>query len=127
MTGFQERRGAGRVAMREPIAGRARPTLEVRLLDLSATGARIAHREQLHPGVTLALQLPPALSLRALSVRVIHSRVVGTEPGPAGAQILRYESGMVFLGLTEEQRTVLHSLIAQLVPNGKDPAQTPPC
>ncbi len=127
MTGFQERRGANRVVISEPLGGRARPTLEVRLLDLSTTGARVAHRVQLRPGVTFALQLPPALSALALSVRVIHSRVVGTEPGPAGAQILRYESGVVFLGPTEEQQSVLQRLIAQRVPNGQDATQTPPC
>ncbi len=126
MTGFQERRGVARVVMREPLGGRARATLDVRLLDLSTTGARIAHRDQLRPGVTFALQLPPTLDALALSMRVIHSRVVGTEPRPAGAQILRYESGVVFLGLTEAQRTTLERLIAQLVPNGQDAAQTPP-
>ncbi len=127
MTGLQERRGADRMIITEPLGGRARATLDVRLLDLSTTGARIAHRDQLRPGATFALQLPPTLDALALSMRVIHSRVVGTEPSPAGAQILRYESGVVFLGLTEEQRTVLQRLIAQRVPNGQDATQTPPC
>lgn len=126
MTGSHERRGAVRVVITERLGGRARATLEVRLLDLSATGARIAHLDLLRPGVIYAFQLPPALGALPLSVRVVHSRVVGTEPSPAGERILRYESGVVFLGLTEEQRSTLERLIAQLVPDGKPPDRTPP-
>ena len=125
MTGPQERRGAARVTISEPLGARARATLEVRLIDLSATGARIAHFDLLRPGVIYALQLSPALGTLTLSARVVHSRIVGTEPSPAGERILRYESGVVFVGLTEEQRTTLEQLVAQLVPNGKGPDGTP--
>ncbi len=126
MADSQERRGAARVTITEPLGARARATLEVHLLDLSATGARISHLDLLRPGVIYALHLSPALGTLALSVRVVHSQVVGTEPSPAGERILRYESGVVFVALTEEQRTTLERLVAQFVPNGKGPDGTPP-
>ncbi len=126
MATLLERRSAARLALAEPLAGQVSPSLEMRLLDISTTGARFTHLTLLRPGVTYVLRLPPALGSLALSVRVIRSRVIGQERRPTEARTLRYESGVVFLGLTEAQRATLRGLIAQCAVHRKAPVEIPP-
>jgi hypothetical protein len=118
MAGTPERRNATRILVTGRLGARARATLNVRLLDLSRTGARIEHSDLLRPGATYALELPPALNSLVLTARVVHSTVVGTEPTPEGERLLLYQSGLTFVGITAEQEVGLAAALERLTPGG---------
>jgi hypothetical protein len=96
--------------------GRVRATLDARLLDLSNSGARIEHQNQLRPGVACTLELPPTIGELVLPVHVVRSVVVGTEKSPTGERLLRYESGLSFANLTGEQREALEAVLKRFAP-----------
>lgn len=114
MSAFVERRRGRRVPIPGRPGGRVRATLEARLLDLGTTGARIEHHNLLRPGFACTLELPSTLGGLVLSVRVIRSAVVGTETGPAGERLLRYESGVTFVGLSTDQSAALEAVLNRL-------------
>ena len=84
----------------------------VHLLDLSALGARIAHRELLHTGVVCAVDLPPALGALRLPGRVVWTRHRAADDLPEGDQRSRFESGVEFTRLTAEQQAALALALA---------------
>jgi hypothetical protein len=114
MSAFVERRRGRRVPIPGRPGGRVRATLEARLLDLGTSGARIEHHNLLRPGFTCTLELPSTLGGLVLSVRVIRSAVVGTETGSAGERLLRYESGVTFVGLSADQSAALEAVLNRL-------------
>jgi hypothetical protein len=118
MTDLRERRGASRIPIAGQIGARARATLDVRLIDLSTTGARIEHGELLRPGSACAFQLPPAIGPLVLTARVVHSAVIGAAPTPDGERQLRYQSGLAFVNVTPEQRAALEEVVKRLTPGG---------
>jgi len=113
-----ERRKAPRMLVARHLGAKARATLNVRLLDLSASGARIEHTDLLRPGANYALELPPALGPLILTVRVVHSAVIGTEPTPQGERNLRYQSGLAFVGIAGAQQSALVAILQRLTPGG---------
>ncbi|HSB67812.1 MAG TPA: PilZ domain-containing protein [Candidatus Methylomirabilis sp.] len=118
MTDLKDRRGAPRVVIPGRIGSRVRATIEARILDLSTSGARIEHQNLLRPGFACTLELPPALGAHSLAVRVVRSTVVGTEQSGTGERLLRYESGLAFVGITEEQQIGLKQILERLTPGG---------
>lgn len=116
MADAKERRAAARVVVPGRVGSRVRATLDARLLDLSITGARIEHQNLLRPGFICAIELPPTLASLSLSVRVVRSVVAGTEKSEAGERLLRYESGLAFVGLTGEQQATLEGILERLTP-----------
>ena len=97
----------------------------VHLLDLTALGARIAHREPLHAGGIGYVDLPPALGAVRLMGRVLWTRLRGTEQTFDGDRRPLYESGLEFTSLTPEQQVALASALATL-PTGQDPPDREP-
>lgn len=118
MADFRERRGTPRLSITAHIGARARATLEVRLVDLSFNGARIEHGDLLRPGSTCAFQFPPAIGSLILSARVIHSTIVGATQNADGERHLRYQTGLQFVGVTPDQRSVLEGIVERLTPGG---------
>ena len=118
MADFRERRGTPRLPITANVGARARATLEVRLVDLSVRGARIEHVDLLRPGSACAFQFPPAIGSLVLSARVIHSTVVGSTQNTDGERHLRYQTGLQFVGVTPDQRSVLESIVERLTPGG---------
>lgn len=114
----KERRKAPRVPITVNVGARARATLEVRLVDLSLTGARIEHIDLLRPGSACAFQFPPTIGSLILSARVVHSTVVGSSLNADGQRHLRYQSGLQFVGITPEQQTTLEGIVERLTPGG---------
>ncbi len=108
-----ERRRTRRISIPGRPGGRVRATLEARLLDIGATGARIEHNNLLRPGFTCTLELPPTLGALVVTVRVVRSIVVGTETSPSGERILRYESGVAFVNVPAEQQAALDAILAR--------------
>lgn len=118
MVDSEERRGAPRVPITVNVGAKARTTLEVRLVDLSVTGARIEHRELLRPGSACAFQFPPAIASLVLSARVIHSSIIDAVQSENGRRHLRYQTGIQFIEVTPEQRTLLEGIVERLTPGG---------
>jgi len=118
MAEFRERRRVARTPIAGELGARARSTLDVRLLDLSAFGARIEHLDLLRPGSACAFELPPSVGALILSARIIHSSVVGAAPTREGERQLRYQSGLVFTGITADQQTTLESALEKLTSRG---------
>jgi hypothetical protein len=114
MTKPREIRRAPRLRVGSRLGAQARAWLDVRLVDVSLTGARIEHRDVLRPGSTCTFEFPPALGGLVLSVRVVHSSVVGAEPGPGDHPLARYQSGLEFVGLKADQRAVLAGIVERL-------------
>lgn len=113
MTEYRRQRQVPRLRITGRPTTRVRPTLEARLVDLSLTGARIEHLGLLRPGFPCTIELPAAKGSVALSSRIVWSSIVGSDTGPGGERILRYESGLEFTGLTAEQRAALSSFLEQ--------------
>jgi hypothetical protein len=116
MTSSPERRRGRRVPVAGHPEGRVKATLDARLVDLSRGGARIEHYNLLRPGFTCTLEFPPSLAPLTLSVQIVRSMVVGHEPSSTGERLLRYESGLAFLRLTEEQQKLLDDVLERLDP-----------
>ncbi len=116
MEALQDRRKMPRIAVAQGLAIRARAShiLEVRLLDLSQGGARIAHLGLLRPGARSVLELPPLFGPLILPVEIARSQVVGTQPTPLGERQLCYESGLTFVDPTAEQRAILAGILRRL-------------
>ncbi len=118
MEEFKERRRAPRIVIAGRVGGRAHAILDVRILDISITGTRIEHLSPLAPGTPCTLELPSALGSLRLSARVVRSVVTGSEQSAVGKRLLRYESGIEFMGITAEQQATLTSALGKLTPAG---------
>ena len=115
MAESQRQRLAPRVRTAGRPAVRVRSTLAARLLDLSLSGARIEHLDLLRPGFPCTVELPAAIGALVLSGQIAWSSIVGSEPTPEGERLLRYESGLAFLGVTADQQTSLASALERLI------------
>lgn len=127
MAEMQERRRATRIGfLRRPTA-RARDTLEVWLVDISLTGARITLGELLPHGSSCTLALPPALGSLTLPARVVWSAIFGGEQTSEGERHLFYQSGLAFADLPVKERATLASILADLsAAGGLEDTQPPP-
>ncbi|HSD52198.1 MAG TPA: PilZ domain-containing protein, partial [Candidatus Methylomirabilis sp.] len=99
----RERRAETRIALLRRLSAQARGTLEVWLVDLSLSGARITLTEQLVQGSQCSLELPPALGALTLSTRVVWSGIFGAEQTAEGERHLIYQSGLAFESITADQ------------------------
>ena len=97
-----------------PLPIHARAPMQLRVLDLSLSGACIEHLARLQPGSSYVLEFPPAIGPLALTARVVRSVIVGVEQGPRAARKLRYESGIAFVNVTPDQRAALAHLLGRL-------------
>jgi hypothetical protein len=79
----------------------------VRLLDLSAEGARIEHLGHLHEGVVCFVDLPPALGGARINGEVVWTRLRKGEQTFEGDKHVYYQSGLTFVGVTPEQQAAL--------------------
>jgi hypothetical protein len=121
-----ERRKVARITVPSQIRGTGLENREVRLLDLSPEGARIAHEKPLQPGAPCALILPPALGPVRLPARIIWSQISGGEQTLEGERVLHHQSGLAFRGLTPEQQTALAAALTTLKAAQGTPDSTPP-
>jgi hypothetical protein len=92
--------------------------MDVRLIDLSTFGARIEHLDLLRPGSACTFELPPSVGAMTLSARIIHSSVIGAAPTRDGERQLRYQSGLVFTGVTVDQQSTLEIALEKLTSRG---------
>jgi PilZ domain len=118
MAELQERRRATRIALVARPRAQAWGTVQVWLVDLSTTGARITLGEELQNDSECTLELPPALGSLTLSTRVVWSGIFGAEQTAEGRGQVIYQSGLAFVDLTADQQSTLGSILAQLAPGG---------
>ena len=114
MTQTSERRRGRRVGVPDGPRGRVRATVETRLIELSASGARIEHGNLLLSGVACLLELPGSFGSVALAARVVRTVEMGVAAGDAVSPIHRYESGLRFDHLSPEQQSVLDAVLDRL-------------
>jgi hypothetical protein len=86
---------------------RVRGMREVRLLDLSLTGAQIEHLDLFRLGAACALDLPPPFGAPSLPAEVVWCTVVGRKPTRGGESQLVARSGLRFTTLTVAQQAAL--------------------
>ncbi len=97
MSQAPDRRQRARVNLPGGLRGPVGPARDVRVLNLSPSGAMIEHTGRFPPGqpCTLALRLAEVdLRLRA---RVVWSRLYTVRTSPPGEEEVRFRSGLQFL------------------------------
>jgi len=109
-----ERRRVARLTVPWHLTGPGAELRLVRLLDLSAEGARIEHSEHLHEDLVCYVDLPPALGRLRLTGRVVWTRLHKGEQTLEGDKHVYYQSGLAFIGVTREQQAGLAAALAIL-------------
>lgn len=107
MTELQERREEPRTGLAERPPARVRGLREVRLLDLSPTGAQIEHLDLFRLGASCAIDLPPPCGALGVPARVIWCTVIGRKRKLGGDSHLVARSGLRFTNLSSTQHATL--------------------
>jgi len=110
----RDRRAVPRMTLAERPAARVRGMREVRLLDLSRTGAQIEHRDLFRFGAACALDLPPPFGALSLPAEVGWCTVVGRKRTLGGESHLVARSGLRFTTLTGAQHAALAQTLQDL-------------
>lgn len=114
VTEGQERRGAPRIGLVDRPTARVRGIREVRLLDLSHTGAQIEHLDLFRLGASCAIDLPPPCGALSLPAHVVWCTVISRKRKLGGDSHLVVRSGLRFTALTEGQHADLASSLRHL-------------
>ena len=110
----RERRTVPRTTLAERPAARVRGLPEVRLLDLSLTGAQIEHLDLLRPGLACTLDLLPPCGALSLPAKVIWCAVIGRKRKVGSGSHLVSRSGLRFTALTGAQHAALAGTLQDL-------------
>ncbi len=98
-----ERRHNARLTIPPKFSDPGTHSQSVRLVDLSAGGARIEHTDPLHSGLPCLVDLPPALGQGRLRGRVVWTRLHHVENSLEGGQQRYFQSGLIWVGFSPEQ------------------------
>jgi PilZ domain-containing protein len=102
------------------------PDLElrrVRLLDLSAKGARIEHLEHLHEGLVRTVDLPSILGGLRLTGQVVWTKLPQRVQTFERDTRIFYQTGLAFVDITPEQREALAGAL-RILETGELPDDT---
>jgi hypothetical protein len=105
-----------RTTLAERPAARVHGMREVRLLDLSLTGAQIEHLDLFRLGAACALDLPPPCGALSLPAQVVWCAVIGRKRKLGGESHLVARSGLRFTTLTGAQHAALADTLQQFAP-----------
>ena len=103
-----------RMTLAEPPALRVPGLREVRLLDLSLTGAQIEHLDLARLGAACALDFPPPFGALSLPAEVVWCTVIGRQRKLGGTAHLVARSGLRFPRLTGAQHAALADTLRRL-------------
>jgi len=106
-----DRRVMPRTTLAERPVAWVRGMREVRLLDLSRTGAQIEHLDLLRLRTPCHLELPPLFGALILPAHVVWCAVIGRKRTLGGESFLRSRSGLQFTALTVAQHAALADLL----------------
>jgi hypothetical protein len=95
------------MTLAEHPAVRVQGMREVRLLDLSRTGAQIEHLDLFRLSASCALDFPPPFRVLSLPAQVVWCTVIGRQRKLGGTSHLVVRSGLRFTKLTGAQHTAL--------------------
>jgi hypothetical protein len=109
-----ERRHSARLTIPPQFRDHGAESQSVRLVDLSAGGARVEHTDPLHAGLPCVVELPPALGGGRLRGRVVWTRLHHVENSVEGGQRRYSQSGLVWVGFTPEQLGALAAALEVL-------------
>jgi hypothetical protein len=90
--------------------------VEIHFVEVSISGARIAHHDPLRPGSRWTLELPAVLGGVIVSARVVHSTPTTSQRNAGGQRPARFESGLEFVGLAPEQEAALARALRKFAP-----------
>ena len=99
-----ERRHFARLTIPARFRDYARQIRPVRLLELSAGGARVEHRAPLYAGLLCVVDLQPALGQGSLTGRIVWTTLCRDEQPLEGERQIHYRSGLTWTGLTRGQQ-----------------------
>jgi hypothetical protein len=107
MTEMRDRRQVARIVVPWHLSGRVLDGRAVRILDLSTAGVGIEHDDPLQPGAACTMEIPMPFGTLQLAARVVWSLARDGEATREARARCRYQSGLAFAGLTDEQREAL--------------------
>ena len=110
----RDRRAVPRMTLAEYPAVRVQGMHEVRLLDLSLTGAQIEHLGLFRLSASCALDFPPPFGALSLPAQVVWCAVIGRQRKLGGASHLVARSGLRFTTLTGRQHAALADTLQHL-------------
>jgi hypothetical protein len=110
----RDRRAVPRMTLAEHPAMRVQGLREVRLLDLSLTGAQIEHLDLFHLSASCALDFPPPFGALTLPAQVVWCTVIGRQRKLGGSAHLVARSGLRFPRLTGAQHAALADTLQHL-------------
>jgi hypothetical protein len=110
----RERRMASRTTLAAGPAARVRGLPEVRLLDLSLTGAQIEHLDLLRPGLAYTLDLLPPCGAPSHPAQVVWCAVIGRKRKVGSGSHLVSHSGLRFPTFTGAQYAALADSLQRL-------------
>lgn len=99
--------------------GQVTATCEASLLNISLGGALIEHTEVVRPGTLTTLDLPMLGRVVRVQCRVTRSVFARQEKQPDGEFAMIYHSGLQFLDLPEETRSVISEYIQSISEGGQ--------
>jgi len=114
MTEARERRVAPRTRVVGRPAARVQGMREVRLVDLSLTGAQIEHLDLFRLGANCGLDLPPPFGALSLPAQVVWCTVIGRKRKLGGESHILARSGLRFTPLTVGQHAALAETLQHL-------------
>jgi len=114
MSEARERRVVPRTRVAARPAAQVRGMREVRLLDLSRTGAQIEHLDLVRLGAACALDLPPPVGALSLPAQVVWCTVIGRKRKLGGEWHLVARSGLRFATLNGAQHDALADTLQHL-------------
>ncbi len=100
----------GRLVFREPVNGDVTATHEVRIADLSLSGARLEHTAILRPGNTCYLRNHLRGQPLTLICRIVWSTAVARSREESRGQLL-FHSGLEFEALAQDAQRVLDEFL----------------
>ena len=110
----RDRRAVPRMTLAEHPAVRVQGLHEVRLLDLSLTGAQIERLDLFRFGASCALDFPPPFGALSLPAQVVWCTVIGQQRKLGGTSHLVVRRGLRFTTLTGAQHAALVDSLQRL-------------
>lgn len=116
---YSNKRQHPRFSLRGTTKGQVTATCEASLLNISLGGALIEHTEVVRPGTVTTLDLPMLGRVVRVQCRVTRSVFARQQRQLDGEFAMIYHTGLQFLDLPEETRSVINEYIQSIAEGGQ--------